>query len=72
MAWKLWENGINHIDRYDRVMGLQIDLTELFEPENFLERIQCIGMEQNKKVESQVRIVATVTTGKCEKCLPVV
>ena len=29
-------------------MGLQIDLTELFEPENFLERIQCIGMEQNK------------------------
>ena len=31
-----------------RVMELQIDLTELFEPENFLERIQCIGMEQNK------------------------
>ena len=31
-----------------RVIGLQIDLTELFEPENFLERIQCIGMEQNK------------------------
>ena len=29
-------------------MGLQIDLTELFEPENFLERIQCIGTEQNK------------------------
>ena len=26
----------------------QIDLTELFEPENFLERIQCIGTEQNK------------------------
>ena len=51
MAWKLWENGINHIDRYDerlRVMGLQIDLKELFEPENFIERIQCIGMEQNK------------------------
>ena len=47
-----------------KVMGLQIDLTELFEPENFLERIQCIGMEQNKLVESQVRIVATVKTGK--------
>ena len=29
-------------------MGLQIDLTELFEPENFLERIQCIGTEQKK------------------------
>ena len=29
-------------------MGLQIDLTELFEPEFFLERIQCIRVEQNK------------------------
>ena len=55
-----------------REMELQIDLTELFEPEDSLERIQCIGMEQNKQVESQVRIVATVKTGSCEKCLPVV
>ena len=53
-------------------MELQIDLPKLFEPEDFLERIQCIGMEQNKLVESQVRIVATVTTGSREKCLPVV
>ena len=34
-----------------RVMGLQIDLTELFEPEDSRERIQCIGMEKNKQVE---------------------
>ena len=47
MAWKLWENGINRIDlSIDpiRVMELQIDLTELFEPEDFLDWIQCIGM----------------------------
>ena len=31
-----------------RVMDLQKGLTELFEPEDFLERMQCIGMEQNK------------------------
>ena len=49
-------------------MDLQKGLTELFEPEDFLERIQCIGMEQNKSVESQVRIVATIMTS----CLPVV
>ena len=30
------------------VMWLQIDLNELFEPANFLERIKCIGIEQNK------------------------
>ena len=37
---------VYHIDRSD-VMK-QIDLMELFELEDFLERIQCIGMEQNK------------------------
>ena len=31
-----------------RVMDLEKGLTELFEPEDFLERIQCIRMEQNK------------------------
>ena len=48
MAWKLWENGINHEDRSGESMDLQSGLTELFEPEDFLERIQCIRMEQNK------------------------
>ena len=28
------------------VMELQIDLMELFEPDDFLERIQCIAIEQ--------------------------
>ena len=61
---------VHHIDRSD-VMK-QIDLMELFELEDFLERIQCIGKEQNKLVESQVRIVAIVTTGShesfCQLC----
>ena len=64
------EIGVNHIDRSD-VMK-QIDLMELFELEEFLARIQCVGMEQNKLVESQVRIVAIVTTGShesfCQLC----
>ena len=47
MAWKLWENGIKHIDPM-REMILHVDLKELFEPENFLERMKCIGMEKNK------------------------
>ena len=55
-----------------RVMDLQKGLTELFEPEDFLERIHCVRMEQNKKVESQVRIVTNVKIGSREKCLTVV
>ena len=47
MAWKLWENGVNHINRSMRVKDLPIDLRELFEPEDF-DVIQCIGMEKNK------------------------
>ena len=37
MAWKLWENGINHIDRSNERNGItdRIDLTELFEPEGY-------------------------------------
>ena len=36
MAWKVLENDINHIDNLMRPMELvtQIDLTELFEPED--------------------------------------
>ena len=72
MAWELWENVIIHIDRSDESNGIADRFTELFEPEGHLERLQCIGMEQNKQVESQVRIVANVRTGNREKCLQAV
>ena len=49
-------------------MELQIDLTELFEPEGY----NATEWKKNKYVESHVRIVATVMTTSCEKCLPVV
>ena len=48
MAWKLWENVINRIDRSDESNGIADRFTELFEPEGHLERLQCIEMEQNK------------------------
>ena len=37
MAWKLWGNGISHIENIDlmREVELQIDLMELFEPEGY-------------------------------------
>ena len=48
MAWNYGEMVLTIKIDPMRVMDLQKGLTELFEPEHFLERIQCIRMEQNK------------------------
>ena len=59
MAWKLWENGVNHINRSMRVKDLPIDLRELFEPEDF-DMIQCIGMEKKQ--------IGGITVENCCNC----
>ena len=54
--WRNWWNSSDNgmqitlitIKTHPIIMELQIDLTELFEPDDFLERIQCMAIELNK------------------------